>query len=247
MLVAGCGTGRQAALVASTFPDATVTAINISDASLRYARRQCAAIGFHGVQFRKLDLHDAAQLGQRFDAIHSAGVLHHLPDPERGFGTLADVLRHGGIMNIMVYSRLARLTVAGARTLIRDLEQEPVSDDLLREVRRRFLDWGTPGPLEHPLAAYILRSKDMSTLVGTYDLLLHRVEDLFDIPRIERALKRCGLRLLRFELPSPPVTARYDALFPGDPMHRDFQSWHTFERREPVTFEGMYNFWCRKD
>jgi hypothetical protein len=150
-------------------------------------------------------------------------------------------------MRILVYSQVARLWVAGARTFIRDLAQQRVSDDLLREVRRRFLE------LEHPLAAHIMHSPDFATLAGTHDLLLHRHEDPFDIPRIERALKRFGLRLLAFELPSPPARARYDAMFPGDLQHRDFESWHAFEMRaafemrEPMMFAGMYRFWCRKD
>jgi SAM-dependent methyltransferase len=242
MLVAGCGTGRHAAYVASVYPDTKITAIDVSEASLDYARRQCAAIGIDGVRFRKLDLYDVAQLGKRFEAIHCAGVLHHLPDPELGLGALADVLRPGGIMHIMVYSRLARLWVAGARTFIRDLAQQRVTDDILREVRRRFLE-----RQEHPLAAYVMRSKDMTTLSGTHDLLLHRHEDPFDVPRIERALKHFGMRLLTFELPSPPDTARYDAMFPDDPNHRNFKSWLAFEKSEPGIFAGMYNFWCRKD
>jgi hypothetical protein len=45
ILIPGCGTGRQAAIVASKYPDATVTAIDISEASLDYGRRQCAALG----------------------------------------------------------------------------------------------------------------------------------------------------------------------------------------------------------
>jgi 2-polyprenyl-3-methyl-5-hydroxy-6-metoxy-1,4-benzoquinol methylase len=242
MLIAGCGTGRQAAEVASQYPDATVTAIDVSEASLDYARRQCAALNIDGVQFRKLNLYDVAQLGHQFDAIHCAGVLHHLPDPERGLGALVDVLRPGGLIRIMVYSRLARLRVVGARTFIRDLAQQPVSDDLLREVRRRFLE-----RQEHPLSEHILNSPEFVTLAGTHDMLLHRHEDPFDIPRIERALDRFGLRLLLFELPNPRVTARYDALFPADPMHRDINSWHAFEKRQPFLFAGMYRFWCCKD
>jgi ubiquinone/menaquinone biosynthesis C-methylase UbiE len=242
MLIAGCGTGRQAAIVASQYPDATVTAIDVSEASLAYARRQCAKLGIDRVQFRKLDLYDVAQLGQRFDAIHCSGVLHHLPDPERGLGALTDVLQPWGIMNINVYSRIGRLVVAGARTFIRDLVQQRVTDDLLREVRRRFLE----GP-QHPLVSQIIHAQDFVTLAGTYDLLLHRHEDPFDIPRIERALKGFGLRLLSFELPTPSATARYDAMFPSDPKHRDINSWQAFEKREPWVFAGLYKFWCRKD
>ncbi|HEY1982272.1 MAG TPA: class I SAM-dependent methyltransferase, partial [Xanthobacteraceae bacterium] len=82
MLIAGCGTGRQAASVALRYPDAEITALDISEASLTYARRQCAALGIGNVRFLKLDLYDVADLKQRFHAIHSAGVLHHLSDPE---------------------------------------------------------------------------------------------------------------------------------------------------------------------
>jgi 2-polyprenyl-3-methyl-5-hydroxy-6-metoxy-1,4-benzoquinol methylase len=242
MLIAGCGTGREVAWLASRYPDATVTAIDVSEASLDYARRQCAALNIDGVQFRKLDLYDVAQLGQRFDFIWCAGVLHHLSDPERGLDALEAVLRPGGLMRIMLNSRLAKLRVAGARTFIRDLAQQPMSDDLLREVRRCFLERE-----EHPLARPIVNSPDFVTLVGTYDLLLHRHDDPFDIPRIKRALERLGLRLLIFDLPDPPAEARYDAMFPADPMHRDINSWHAFEKCEPFLFAGMYMFWCRKD
>jgi 2-polyprenyl-3-methyl-5-hydroxy-6-metoxy-1,4-benzoquinol methylase len=75
-----------------------------------------------------LDLHNISDLNEQFDAIWCSGVLHHLPDPERGRAALAAVLRPGGVMKIMGYSRIARLWVAAARTLIRDLACEPIND-----------------------------------------------------------------------------------------------------------------------
>jgi hypothetical protein len=199
--------------------------------------------GIEAVRFQKLSLYDVALLGQQYEAIYCWGVLHHLPDPESGLGALADVLRSGGVMQIMVYSRVARLwKVAGVHTFLRDLVQQRVTDDLLREVRRRLLE-----RQDHPLAAYIVQGFDFATLAGTHDLLLHRHEDPFDVPRIERALKRFGLRLLFFDLPSPPIAACYDAMFPGDLKHCDLKSWHAFEMSDPRTFAGMYKFWCRKD
>jgi ubiquinone/menaquinone biosynthesis C-methylase UbiE len=236
MLIAGCGTGREAASVALRYPDATVTAIDVSEASLDYARRQCTALKISNVHFLKLDLHDVARLNQRFHAVYCGGVLHHLPDPERGLNFLVDVLQPGGVMHIMVYSRLSRLRITGARTLIKDLLQQPVSDDLLRQVRQRFLQ--RP---EHPLAAHVMRSRDFATLAGTYDLLLHRHEDPFDITRIKCALDRLGLRLLSFQLPTRAAAARYDAMFPHDPRHQDIKSWACFERSE---IGGNYEFWC---
>ena len=240
MLIAGCGTGRQAASVALRFPDAAVTAIDVSEASLDYARRQCAALGVTNVRFLKLDLHDVADLGQRFHAIHSAGVLHHVAEPERGLKLLAGVLEPGGVMRIMVYNRHQRLMVSGARAfLISDLLQEPISDDLLRRVRQRFLEQPN-----HPAASYVIRSRDFATLAGTHDLLLHRHEDPFDFPRIERALDHAGMRMLSFDMPTPVIAARYDALFPDDPKHRDIKSLARFEARDQEILQRHYRFWC---
>jgi hypothetical protein len=145
-------------------------------------------------------------------------------------------------MNIAVYSRIARLLIGGARRFIGDLAQKPVTDDLFREVRRRFLD--RP---EHPLLEAITWGPEFATLAGIHDLLLHRHEDPFDVPRVERALRRVGLRLLTLVLSTPLHVARYNAMFPGDLKRRDFNSWQAFEARYPRAFAGMYQFWCSKD
>jgi ubiquinone/menaquinone biosynthesis C-methylase UbiE len=240
MLIAGCGTGRQAASVALRYPDAAVTAIDISEASLDYARRQCAALGIGNVRFLKLDLHHVADLGQRFHAIHCTGVLHHLAEPQRGLKLLAGVLHPSGVMHIMVYNRRQRLMTMGARALvINDLLQEPMSDDLLRRVRQRFLQQS-----KHPAASFVVRSRDFATLAGTHDLLLHRHEDAFDIARLERALDHAGLRILSFDMLTPAIAARYDAMFPDDPGHCDSKSFARFELSDSSVIMSHYRFWC---
>jgi len=237
ILVAGCGTGREAALIALGFPDARTIAIDISTASLAYAAERCAAAGIAGVDFRLLDLHRAAELGTAFDFITCSGVLHHLPDPEAGWAALAGALKPGGAMRVMVYSRIARLRVQAARTYIADLLGRPIDDDLLRDVRRRLI-----GKAAHLLAG----SQDFYTLGGIHDLLLHRHEDPFDVPRIVRALDRLGLELLAFDLPTPFHRARYRREHPDDPAFRDVKAWAALEMKEPLLFRGMYKFWCRK-
>lgn len=240
ILIAGCGTGSEAAQVALEYPDAVVTAIDLSETSLNYARQQCGALGLNGIRFLKLDLHDVSALKEQFDAIFCSGVLHHLPDPERGWAQLAAVLRAGGVMRIMLYSRIARLWVAHARMHIQDLAVQPVNDDVLRLVRQRFMDRS-----DDQLTWQVTNSSAFATLSGTHDLLLHPQEDAFDIPRIVRALDRLRLRLLSFVLPTPGASAHYDAMFPHDPMHRNVQSWAIFERSDPLAFLSQYTFWCR--
>src|SRR5262249_55742447 len=139
------------------------------------------------IEFRQLDLHDAAKLERAFDIVVSSGVLHHLSDPEKGWAALAAVLRPGGLMKVMLYSSAARAGVRAARAAVADLAQAPVTDDLLRQVRRRLIETGL-----------FPRSRDFFTLPGVHDLLLHRHEDPFDVPRIARALGQLELDLLGF-------------------------------------------------
>ncbi|HEX8238781.1 MAG TPA: methyltransferase domain-containing protein [Allosphingosinicella sp.] len=237
VLVAGCGTGREAAINALRFPDAHVTAIDVSEASLAYAAERCRALDLGRIDFRLLDLHDVAALGRTFDYVTASGVLHHLPDPEAGWAKLAEVLGPGGAMQVMVYSKIARLNVRAAQNLIADLSDRPVDDDLLREVRRRLIDRGR---------RLIAGSSDFYSLAGVHDLLLHRHEDPFDVPRIVRALGSLGLELLAFDLPTPFARARYLSEHPDDPHFRDTAAWSALEKRQPSLFSGMYKFWCRK-
>ena len=235
ILVAGCGTGREAALTALAFPDAKIVAIDFSETSLAYARQRCAHIPT--LEFRLLDLHRIADLGLAFDFISCSGVLHHLPDPEAGWAALTAVLKIGGVMQIMVYSMIAREQIGTARTLIADLLDGPVDDDLLRAVRCRLIAQAPD---------LLADAYDFYTLPGIHDLLVHRHEDSFDVPRIGRAIDALGLELLRFVLPTRHDRALYLSANPHDPCFRDVEAWAELERSAPFLFAGMHRFWCRK-
>jgi SAM-dependent methyltransferase len=233
ILIAGCGTGHEAAMIALQCPQARVVAIDISAASLRYAAQRCGELC--NVEFRQLDLHRAAKLDRPFDIVVCSGVLHHLPDPEQGWAALVGVLKPRGLMKVMLYSKAARENVRAARAAIADIAEAPVTDDLLRAVRRRLI-----------AAKLFPRSRDFFTLPGVHDLLLHRHEDPFDIPRIARALTGMELDLLGFTLSNPRNEALYAKENPHDPRRRDFNAWAALEKRKPEIFGGMYEFWCRR-
>lgn len=235
ILVAGCGSGREAALLAARYPDAKITAIDLSQSSLDYAAAHCSAAGLTAIEFVKLDLHRVGELGRTFDFIVCSGVLHHLPEPETGWKALTAVLAPRGVLRVMVYSRLARLNVRRAQTLLGELVQRPVDDDLLRAVRRRVIESDLKG---------IGRSRDFYTLAGVHDLLLHRHEDPFTVARIHSGTDALGLKLLAFGLPSPMHRSRYREANPHDPLFRDWAAWSALERRNPSLFAAMYEFWC---
>jgi SAM-dependent methyltransferase len=234
LLIAGCGTGREAATAALRYPDARVTAIDVSEASLDYARARCGSLG---IDFRRLDLRQVEALGRNFDAIFCSGVLHHLPDPEAGWRALTKVVKPGGVMRVLLYSRLGRLKIGAAKAMIADLLGGTEDDRLLRAVRRRLLE-KAPGLLAD--------MRDFYTLAGVHDLLLNRHEDPFDIPRIQRALDDLGLRLLTINFPIAAAEAQYRRDHPHDPHRRDLAAIGAFEQRNPFLFRSMYDFWCRK-
>ncbi len=237
MLVAGCGTGREAALAAFRYPDAKITAIDISETSIAYAAARCHEGPPARIDFRAMDLKRVAELGRRFHFIACSGVLHHLPDPEAGWAALAAVLEPGGVIRVMVYSEPARVQVRAAQALLADLRGQPVDGDLLREARRRLIA-APPGLVQGSI--------DFYTLQGVHDLLLHPQEASFDVPRIGRALDALGLELLAFDLPSPASRARYRWDHPDDPGMRDLNAWAALEREQPSLFRSMHKFWCRK-
>lgn len=236
LLVAGCGTGWEAAIWARRYPDARIVAIDISATSLDFAKTRCRALGLDNLQFEMLDLNQIAQLGQKFDIIVSSGVLHHLEDPEAGWTALVDALVPGGIMRLMVYSRIARLGIEALRRQLADLRAKPVDDDVLREARARLIA-RYPGRMNNA---------DYFTLGGMHDLLFNVQEDAFDIPRIERGIKAQDLVFLGFLLPDGFSHAHYLMRYPDDPRQRDFGNWQQLEIENPLLFEGMYGFWCRK-
>jgi SAM-dependent methyltransferase len=235
VLVAGCGTGREPLFLARMFPEARILAVDLSARSLEIAKAGGAALGFTNITYAQADLHRIADADRRFDYIAASGVLHHLPDPEAGWRALAGALKPGGVMGIMVYSKIARLQVQSMRAAVADLLELPMTDDLLRLARARiasrFPDRFSP---------------DFFTLSGIRDLLLHSHEDPFDIARIARGIADLDLEFLGFRIPQPRLEARYRANNPGDPHLTDFDGWVAVERAYPNAFAGMYKFWCRK-
>ena len=105
ILDAGCGTGSGTDYLIHQNPQAEVIAIDLSEKALSVAEERCnrsGVIAKHAkpVQFFNLKLEEATQLEGEFDFINCVGVLHHLPEPEKGIQALAKKLKPGGILHI---------------------------------------------------------------------------------------------------------------------------------------------------
>ena len=180
ILIAGCGTGRDAIVLALRHPHSRVTAIDISESSLAYGARKAAEIGVPNIAFRRQDLRELG--GVSYDEIHSVGVLHHLPDPSEGLTALASCLRDDGEMHIGVYSREARAWLREWRTIGGDAE----TDDELRAARRRILT--AAGERIHEL-----ESLDFFHLGHFRDTLYHPHEIELTRNDVEEMIRAAGL------------------------------------------------------
>jgi trans-aconitate 2-methyltransferase len=99
VLDAGCGSGRVTQKLLEGLPGGRVVALDASSTMLSEARRRLASAG-ERVVFVHADLLDLAahMLGgdAPVDAVFSTATFHWIPDHERLFANLANVLRPGG-------------------------------------------------------------------------------------------------------------------------------------------------------
>jgi SAM-dependent methyltransferase/uncharacterized protein YbaR (Trm112 family) len=100
VLEGGCGKGRHTALAAE-FGARDIVSVDLSDAVDAAFANTRHLPNVHIVQ---ADLnHPPVQ--PIFDFAFSIGVLHHIPDPERGFRALLARVRPGGAISAWVYGR----------------------------------------------------------------------------------------------------------------------------------------------
>jgi SAM-dependent methyltransferase len=197
ILVAGCGTS-QAARHAISEPDAEVTAIDISDTSLRFTRALKEKHSLSNLTLHRLEIERVEELGQTFDQIVCTGVLHHLADPDAGLDALRNVLAPDGAMHIMVYAPYGRAGVFMMQAYCRLLDIRPDEVDL----RDLAATLGTLGP-DHPISRLVKRVKDFAEPDALADALLNPRDRAFTVPEIYDWLDRCGLVFGRWHEQAP--------------------------------------------
>jgi SAM-dependent methyltransferase len=239
VLIAGCGTGLSAITFAQQAPDARILAIDLSFASLGYAKRMAGTLGFHNIEFAQADITKAAAIGRSFDFIDVSGVLHHLGDPWQGWRALLTLLRPGGVMQVGLYSKLARQNVVAARTLIADRGYRPIPEDI-RRCREEILA-AADGSLLKSASAF----SDFFTTNECRDLIFHVQEHQMALPEIKAFLADNGLQFTGFVL-DPATQQSFAARFPEPEAMVDLDRWHAFETAAPATFAKMYQFFVRK-
>ena len=239
VLIAGCGTGLSTNEFARYVRNARILAIDLSVASLSYAKRMAANFGLTNIEFAHADIMKLACIGRTFDFIDSSGVLHHLGDPWQGWRILLSLLRPGGTMEIGLYSEQARRNVVAGRALIAERGYRPIAADI-RHCREEIA-----AAEDGSLLKSLVRSDDFYSMSECRDLLFHPQEHRLTLPAIKDFLAANDLQFMGFALP-PPVLQNFSKRFPGPASLTDLDRWHAFETEAPNTFAGMYLFSVRK-
>jgi SAM-dependent methyltransferase len=197
ILVAGCGTS-QAAIYALREPGAHVTAVDISETSLRHTRDLQIKYDLRNLDLHHLAIERVAELGLMFDQIVCTGVLHHLADPDAGLRSLRGVLAPQGAIQLMVYGAYGRAGIYMMQEYSRLLEVGTSGQDLQ--------DLGATiqalGP-DHPIGGVLKRAKDFRQPDALADALLHPRDRAYTVPQVYAWVERCGLSFGRWVEQAP--------------------------------------------
>lgn len=196
ILVAGCGSFSPYPFSLAN-PEARITALDLSERSLRRARLHALLHRRFNISYEAGDLLDPSAAAGEYGLIDCYGVLHHLDDPDAGLEALARRLIPGGVIRIMVYGT-ARRSVHAVRTALRMLR---VSD--IKTARRLF---GRAAPGSR-LASCLEDFDDAVSDEGIADAFLHPRAIAFTANRLMEAVASAGL--------TPLLFAHWGAL--GDP------------------------------
>lgn len=234
VLIAGCGTGQQL-ISASNYKDVEITAIDLSDVSLAYSKQKASEYGMQNIRFVVMDLLNVELLEEKFDVIECGGVLHHMSEPDKGLSTLCKVLSPGGYMKIGLYSKKSRSAVSKARDLIKDLIDEELILDEIRNFRQKvFYNF-------FPDLQDLMMKLDFYGLSTCRDYCFHVCEHQFTIPQIASLLKDNNLKFCGFNIPDF-IKEDYSKQFPEDKTLTNLENWNIFENNNPNTFTNMYQF-----
>ena len=147
ILVAGCGTGWIPNDLANRIENASITALDLSLASLGYAQCKSKELGFNNIEYIHGDIQNLGALEKQFDHINCYGVLHHMENPRKGLRALYDRLKPGGTMHLGLYSEIARRSNTRVRQYI---EEHGFTSDSkgMRDFRQHIIGLDNTSPFK---------------------------------------------------------------------------------------------------
>ena len=239
VLIAGCGTGQHSIGCAQLTKGAKILAVDLSIASLAYAKRKTMEMGIDSIEYAQADILKLPSIGRKFDLIESVGVLHHMDKPFEGWEALISMLKPNGLMRLGFYSELARRDIVQVRSMISQSGIESSSQDI-RNYRRDLLELNDSQELQ-----YARKGIDFYSMSACRDLIFHVQEHRMQLDQIAQFLDTHQLKFLGFDI-ERGVIESYKLRFPDDLSATNLNNWHIYEQENPHTFTAMYQFLVQK-
>lgn len=237
ILIAGCGTGQHSIVAASHFSNCQITAVDLSLASIAYAKRKTNELGITNLKYLQADILNLNQLQKKFDIIESVGVLHHMDDPMLGWEILTKILRPGGLMKIGLYSELGRQNILKIRNEIKSMKIG-TSKIEITDFRQYLAESNKEDHKQ------LTKSSEFYSLSMLRDLIFHVQEHRFTLLQIKKCLDKLGLKFCGFT--NKKQILNFREFYRTDEDICDLALWHQYENSNPKAFAGMYQFWCQK-
>lgn len=101
VLEAGCGVGAQTVTLSKNSPDACITSIDISEASVAEAKKRIESKGLSNVCFQQGDIFKLSFEPKSFDHVFICFVLEHLSKPVEALVALRKFIKPGGTITVI--------------------------------------------------------------------------------------------------------------------------------------------------
>ena len=237
ILVAGCGSGRNAIEMARWCMGARILAVDPGLANLSYALRKSDELKVLNIEYGQADPAALGSLERTFDVIEAVAAAQYFADPAAGWRALASLLRPGGFMHLALPRAAAHESIRAARAFVAERGRSPQGDDI-RLARQDILalDAGAP-------ARAIARYADFFTIGELRELLFPAHETAGAIADIKAGLARNGLNFVGF---NDTPYGEYAKRFPDDRTMTDLGNWEVVETENPAVFGAIYQFWVQK-
>ena len=101
VLEAGCGVGAETIALSRNSPEARITSVDISEASVAEARQRASSAGLKNVRFEQADIFNMPYQSESFDHVFVCFVLEHLSRPIEALNTLKEMIVPGGSITVI--------------------------------------------------------------------------------------------------------------------------------------------------
>ncbi|MEW6056109.1 MAG: class I SAM-dependent methyltransferase [Bdellovibrionota bacterium] len=192
ILVAGSG-AFEPLVAARVHPKAQITAVDLSEKSLRLLRRRARLARVSSkISTVQADLHDdlAGLLGQ-FDYILCTGVIHHSANQDLFLSRLKDLLKPHGVLRLMSYAFQSRLWIYELQSFFKASGLKPSRG--ARKQCERLIAWLDR---KHPLRTAYETYSDAQTRSGVIDGFFHAHDRPLPLLSLRDLCSENGLSLL---------------------------------------------------